>query len=65
VTVFECSPRRASCGTISSAALAEPKRRNIAKKLIGPIVSVRHSRSQSRRSCGSSSRADRARLSFF
>jgi hypothetical protein len=61
---LERSPRLTSCGTISSAARAEPKRRNMAKKLIGPIVSVRHSRSQSRRSCGSSSRPARACLSF-
>ena len=30
VTVLERSPRRASCGTISSAARAEPKRRSSA-----------------------------------
>ena len=33
--------------------------------LLGPIVSVRHSRNQSRRSCGSSSRAARVCLSLW
>ena len=51
-------------GSASIAAAAEPKRRSSAKNVTGPTLSVRLRRSQSRRSCGSRSRAARASHPF-